>query len=64
MIHNELRVDIAVVKDMNNLIRKQMKAIDAIFELHKPFHDNVLDCVQCKVEYPCPTIQVIKKELL
>jgi len=35
MTHDEL-VDIAIVKDLNKLIRKQMKAIDAVFELHKP----------------------------
>lgn len=35
MTHDEL-VDIAIVKDLNKLILKQMRAIDAIFELHKP----------------------------
>ena len=35
MTHDEL-IDIAIVKDLNRLIRKQMKAIDAVFELHKP----------------------------
>lgn len=35
MTHDDL-VDIAIVKDLNKLIRKQMKAIDAVFQLHKP----------------------------
>jgi hypothetical protein len=47
-------------------------AIRAVVELHKPKlhqNDNVEGCVQCSsfsyrcVEYPCPTIQAIEKEL-
>ena len=73
MTHDELRVDISIVKDLNKLVRKQMKAIDAIFELHKPVEDN--RCQACYREeyfggqhleigkYPCATIQAIEKEL-
>ena len=47
-------------------------ALRAIVELHNPElhqNDNVEGCVQCSsfsyryVEYPCPTIQAIEKEL-
>lgn len=74
MTHDEL-VDIAIVKDLNKLIRKQMKAIDAVFELHKPFmYDGRMGkyqrCSGCSSEeewlgniYPCETIQAIEKEL-
>ena len=70
MTHAELRVDVSVVKDMNKLIRKQMKAINAIFELHKPKLDYVGRplCSECLIgnswrHYPCPTIEAIQKEL-
>lgn len=63
MIHDGLRVDIAIVKDMNKLIRKQMKAIDAIVELHKSFTEHNV-CKEDGYGYPCPTIQAIKKELM
>ena len=48
------------------------RALIAVVELHKPElhqNDNVEGCVQCSsfsyryVEYPCPTIQAIEKEL-
>jgi hypothetical protein len=47
-------------------------ALRAIAELHKPElhqNDNLEGCVQCSsfsyryVEYPCPTIRAIEKEL-
>ena len=66
---NELRVDIAVVKDLNNLVRKQMKAIDAVMELHSPLElISSSMCLECSsdeqtVAYPCPTINVMKMEL-
>ena len=73
MTHDEL-VDIAIVKDLNKLIRKQMKAIDAVFELHKSVQSYMFEdsaCSHCSSEedrveilYPCPTIQAIEKELL
>lgn len=71
MTHDELRVDISIVKDMNKLIRKQMKAIDAIFQLHKQKLDDVGRpvCSECTINlswkhYPCLTIQAIEKELI
>jgi hypothetical protein len=72
MTHDEL-VDIAIVKDLNKLIRKQMKAIDAVFELHKSVQSYMFEektCSHCSSEedrseilYPCQTIQAIEKEL-
>lgn len=68
MTHDEL-VDIAIVKDLNKLIRKQMKAIDAVFELHKPSECShgigCLECggMECATGYPCPTIQKIVENL-
>lgn len=73
MTHEELRVDIGVVNGINSLLRKNMKAIDAIFELHKSINDDWFNtdgmiCKECTREeytvvYPCPTIEAIKKEL-
>ena len=44
-----------------------MKAIDAVFELHKPFDITVNDknftFCDCSQDYPCRTIQAIEKEL-
>jgi hypothetical protein len=57
MTHDEL---LAIVKDSNKLIRKQMKVIDAVMKLHK--NDNGW-CLICNYPYPCPTIQEIEKEL-
>lgn len=68
-----MKVDISVVKDMNKLIRKQMKAIDAVFELHKLGRCNqdccdvCLYCYESTIDkpdiYPCPTIQTIQEQL-
>ena len=68
MTHDEL-VDIAIVKDLNKLILKQMKAIDAVVELHKPLtSNNFTYCPECQYGsqaggYPCETIQAIEKKL-
>ena len=51
-------------------IVKQLSALRAVVELHKP-HDITLpngyygtDCSVCHgYQYPCPTIQAIEKEL-
>ena len=51
---------LAVAKDLNKLVRKQMKAINAVMELHK---DKNGWCLICNYPYPCPTIQAIEKEL-
>jgi predicted deacylase len=60
MIHDESCAPIAVVKDLNKLIRKQMKAIDAVIDLHK---DENGWCIVCNYPHPCSTIQAIEKEL-
>jgi hypothetical protein len=73
MTHEELPY-IAIIKDLNKLIRKQMKAIDAVMDLHKPipsdrYEDNGFYCGECDTYnetpdyYPCPTIEAIEKEL-
>lgn len=74
MTHDELPY-IAIIEDLNKLIRKQIKAIDAVMELHKPetgWEDGVeLDDHHCSCDpyneydmgYPCDTIQAIEKEL-
>jgi hypothetical protein len=51
---------LAIIKDLNKLIRKQMKAIDAVMNLHK-YENNW--CLICSYPYPCKTIQAIEKEL-
>jgi len=51
---------LAIIKDLNKLIRKQMKAIDTVMELHKDENDW---CLVCNYPYPCKTIQAIEKEL-
>lgn len=65
MINDESSMYLAVIKDLNKLIRKQMKAIDALMELH---HKHVAGsgdvyCYNCQQKYPCLTIQAIEKEL-
>ena len=35
-----MKVDISVVKEANKLLTKQMKALDAVMELHKPTKDE------------------------
>lgn len=40
-----------------------LKTLIAVLELHIPFHDQVIDCVACGKEYPCPTIQAIDNAL-
>jgi hypothetical protein len=74
MTHDELPY-IAIIEDLNKLIRKQMKAIDAVMELHKPIsswvYDELVKNHHCSCDewneydmgYPCETIQAIEKEL-
>ena len=38
-------------------------ALRAVVELHKPFGTYCEACVVGGIEYPCPTIQAIEKEL-
>jgi len=51
---------LAIIEDLNKLIRKQMKAIDALIKSHQ---DDDGWCVICAYPYPCSTIQAIEKEL-
>jgi hypothetical protein len=72
MTHDEW---LAIVKDLNKLVRKQMKAIDAVMELHKPIsswvYDELVENHHCSCDewneydmgYPCETIQAIEKKL-
>ena len=59
MTHDELPY-IAIIEDLNKLIRKQMRVIDSVMELHK---DENGWCLVCNYPCPCPTIQAIEKEL-
>jgi hypothetical protein len=69
MTHDELPY-IAIIEDLNKLIRKQMKAIDEVMKLHKPQEITLpngewgTNCILCDgFDYPCETIQAIEKEL-
>jgi hypothetical protein len=60
--HDELPY-IAIIEDLNKLIRKEMKAINAVMELHK-FDQWGEECKHCdNGSYPCETIKAIEKEL-
>lgn len=72
MTHDELRVDISVVKAANKLSQKYIRAVEAVFELHKPQEITLpngewgTNCVECdnRWNYPCRTIETIEKELV
>jgi predicted deacylase len=51
---------LAVIKDLNKLIRKQIKAIDIVMDLHK---DENGWCLICNYPYPCKTIQDVEEQL-
>ena len=51
---------LAVAKDLNKLIRKQMKALNAVMKLHK---DKNGWCLICSYPYPCKTIQDVEEQL-
>jgi hypothetical protein len=57
MTNDEL---LAIVEDLNKLIRKQMKAIDTVLNLHK--EENGW-CLVCNYPYPCKTIQDVEEQL-
>jgi hypothetical protein len=74
MTHDELLIEInrRLKVALYNGDPQSIHALRAVVELHKPElyqNDNVERCVQCSsfsyryVEYPCPTIQAIEKEL-
>ena len=69
MTHDELLAEI----DSYAFVFKPKTALRAVVELHKeipsrganyPTHfPSAPDCAECSLNYPCPTIQVIEKEL-
>jgi hypothetical protein len=70
MTHHELLASLERMMNHDAIFMKD--ALRAVVELHKPElhqNNNVEGCVQCSsfsyryVEYPCPTIQAIEKEL-
>lgn len=75
MTHDELLDRIAqegLKPDGNVLNTRLILAFRAVVELHKPFTPMSVErvlCMDCslgtqyEVEYPCPTIQAIEKEL-
>ena len=74
MTHDELHDKIEAIDYWQEHFanRTFLKALLAVVELHKPElhqNDNLIGCIQCSsfsfryVTYPCPTIQVIEKEL-
>ena len=79
MTHDELLAKIdRYAKGASMLDSKAWAALRAVVELHKPIkniwitHPNLLACDECSewtnegpsaIEYPCPTIQAIEKEL-
>ena len=64
MKHNEL---LAKIESFNKVTTEGMerRALRAIVELHKPIIHALPDktCWACQDLYPCPTIQVIDKEM-
>lgn len=78
MTHEELlakMAQIAHTKDANEARNDYLLALSAVVKLHSPCTGDDHDdspalvgvpciCVSCDgLEYPCPTIQVIEKEL-
>jgi len=78
MTHDELLAEIESLNDSCSISSRLGNALKAVVELHKPIkniwitHPDLLACDECgewtnegpgAVEYPCPTIQAIEKEL-
>ena len=71
MTHDELLAKINYDIE-GNPYDEYMSALRAVVELHRPMSDRMPDCAECVtihqgetdvVNYPCPTIQAIDKEL-
>jgi hypothetical protein len=67
MTHDEL---LARIKEGQWVDRDEMhlrsNALRAVVELHKPWNFGCSHCINIEggyMSYPCPTIQVIEKEL-
>jgi hypothetical protein len=75
MTHDELlaKIDSLTYMLMENEVPSGYKALRSVVELHKPiFHPDIKGIERCfsmcdvagqYVNYPCPTIQAIEKEL-
>jgi hypothetical protein len=72
MTHDELLAELNDLDHSCSVVGKTVSALRAVVELHKPdeseFPDEWESCVECSGNgyaqmYPCPTIQVIEKEL-
>jgi len=70
MTHDELLVVINKYhSDIESGLRWEpdcfINALRAVVELHKPFQVNDILLCECEpLTYPCPTIQVVEKELV
>jgi len=58
MTYNELLAKLQISYDV-----KRTSALRAVAELHKPEGNDLLQCSSDFRVYPCPTIQIIEKEL-
>jgi hypothetical protein len=68
MTHESLKVKIMVMgknESYQQRLNLMAQALYAALELHKPFEDSPYcqHCCLMDLEYPCPTIQAIEKEL-
>lgn len=70
MTHDELRDYIDKFDAAGMVNESAIKALRAVVELHSPSpipwdKENILVCDGCgEIDYPCPTIRAIEKELL
>jgi len=64
MTHDELLAKLDLYEaDYFDYPNKELLAVRAVVELHKPYEDHVVYCKDCERIYPCTTIQAIEKEL-
>ena len=68
MTHDELLTKIDADSDYFDYPDQHRNALRAVVELHKPIEGHEHLCSACwfgdgMMSYPCPTIQVIEKEL-
>lgn len=67
MTHDDLRDYIDKFDAAGMVNEPAVKALRAVVELHKPYNFTCGHCINIQggyIDYPCPTIQVIEKELL
>lgn len=69
MTHDELLARINEASPADKIDANWQSALCAVVELHKPIDVDFghiisqIECANCKVKYPCETIQAIEKEL-